>query len=573
MSLSNTAVPIEYGKFRDKVLNGEIPVNEEVSQQMNIIDYLISSPEYYYDDTAIDGFIKFCESEMTLKDGSDLKLLPSFKLWAEDILSWFYFVEERVYNQKKHRYETVIKKKRLRNKQYLIVGRGAAKTMYVALIQMYINVVDGESTHQVVVSPTMKQSEETLMPIRTALSRRRGPLLSYMTEGSVMSNKTNKVKLASTKKGIENFVTNSLIEIRPMSIDKLQGLGIKMATVDEWLSGHVKEDVIGALEQGASKVDDYLIIAISSEGTVRNGVGDTIKMELKDILKGEVFAPDVSIWHYKLDDVSEVGNPDMWIKANPNLGATVSYTEYEKDVKRAENNPSKRNDILAKRFGIPVEGLSYMFKYESTLCHNYTNMDNLPCALGADLSQGDDFCAFTFLFPLGNFRFGVKCRSYILRSKYNKLPEAMKVKYQEFIKEGSLVIMEGYTLDIDEVYDDLDAHILAHQYTIVSCGYDVYNAEQFKKRYTADYGSNSLFKIRQGFRTESVLLGEIENVALARALIFDQEIMKFCMGNAVALEDINGNRMLSKKRSVEKIDNVSALMDAWGAYKQTLEAF
>lgn len=573
MTLSNTAVPIEYGRFREQVLNGEIPVNEEISLQMNRIDFLIESPEYYYDDEAILGFIRFCENECTLADGSDLTLLPSFKLWAEDLLAWFYFVDEKVWNPSKKRYEYVTVKKRLVNKQYLIVARGAAKSMYASLLQQYILVADTSTTHQVVTAPTMKQAEETMNPARTAISRAKGPLYQFLTQGNIQSNSWNKTKLASTKKGIENFLTNSKIEVRVMSIDKLQGLGTKMNSVDEWLSGKVKEDVIGALEQGASKVDDYIVLATSSEGTTRNGVGDSIKMELQEILIGNYFDPHTSIWHYKLDSLDEIGKPEMWLKANPNLGATVSYETYEKDIKRMEAVPSKRNDILAKRFGIPVEGASYFFKYEDTIPHRRQNFDNMVCALGADLSQGDDFCAFTLIFPLGNGFFGVKTRSYVSDLKVRKLNIAMRQKYQEFIDEGTLIVMEGAVLDMKEVYRDMDNWLIEHQYTVVSFGYDPYNSAELVESWTQEHGSYGLTVVRQGARTESVPLGEIEHMATERLLIFDEELMKFAMGNSIALEDNNGNRKLSKMRNSEKIDNVAALLDAWVAYKRFQEAF
>lgn len=573
MALSNTAVPIEYGKFRQLVLNGEIPVNEEVSLQMNRIDFLIESPDYYYDDEAIGGFIKFCETELTLADGGDLNLLPSFKLWAEDLLAWYYFVDEKVWNPVKKRYEIVTKKKRLVNKQYLIVARGAAKSMYASCIQQYFLVVDTSTTHQVVTAPTMKQAEETMNPARTAISRARGPLFQFLTEGNINSNTWSKVKLASTKKGIENFLTNSKIEVRVMSIDKLQGLGQKVSSVDEWLSGKVKEDVIGALEQGASKVEDYVIVATSSEGTTRNGVGDTIKLELQDILRGDYFDPHTSIWYYKLDHISEVGMPEMWLKANPNLGATVSYDTYQKDVDRMEAVPSKRNDILAKRFGIPVEGASYFFSYEDTLVHRKQNFYGMLCAMGADLSQGDDFTAFTFLFPLGNGAFGVKTRSYVSDLKVRKLDKAMRDKYQEFIDEGSLIVMEGAVLDMLEVYRDLEEHTVENQYSVMAFGYDPYNAKDLVDSWVKEHGDYGLTKVIQGARTESVPLGELGHLASERLLLFDEELMKFAMGNAIAVEDLNGNRKLSKKRDSEKIDNVAALLDAWVAYKRFQEAF
>lgn len=573
MVLSNTAVPIYYGEFREKVLSGEIPVNREISQEMNRIDHLIESPEFYYDDEAIEGFIEFCEVELTLNDGGDLTLLPSFKLWAESALSWFYFIEENKWNPKKRKKELVTTKKRLVNKQYLIVARGAAKSMYASLMQAYELIINPTTTHQVVTAPTMKQAEETMGPLRTAVSRSKGPLLQFLTEGSVLSNTYSKTKLASTKKGVENFLTNSLLEVRVMSIDKLQGLGIKMASVDEWLSGRVKEDVIGALEQGATKVSDYLILATSSEGTERNGVGDTIKMELQSILNGDYYAPHYSIWYYKLDNVEEVSDPSMWEKANPNIGATVSYETYEKEVARMEKIPSQRSDILAKRFGIPTEGLSYFFTYEDTLVHPPKNFDGLECTMGVDLSQGDDFTAFTFLFPLGNGSFGVKTRSYVSSLKVMKLPKAMKNKYQEFIDEGSLMVMEGAYLNMEEVMDDLEEHIDQRQYTITAVGYDPYGANYFTERWARSFGDFGMEVVRQGARTESVPLGELGHLATDRKLIFDEELMKFAMGNAVAIEDNNGNRKLSKKRDSEKIDNVAALLDAWVAFVRNQEAF
>lgn len=573
MTLSNTAVPIEYGRFREQVLRGEIPVNEEISMQMNRIDFLIESPDYYYDDEAIIGFINFCENECTLADGSDLILLPSFKLWAEDALAWFYFVKEKVWNQIEGRFVYITKKKRLVNKQYLIVARGGAKSMYASLIQQYFLVADTSTTHQVVTAPTMKQAEETMNPARTAISRSRGPLYKFLTQGNIQSNSWNKTKLASTKKGIENFLTNSKIEVRVMSIDKLQGLGTKINSVDEWLSGKVREDVIGALEQGASKVDDYFILATSSEGTTRNGVGDTIKMELQDILRGKYLDPHTSIWHYKIDDMAEVGMPEMWMKANPNLGATISYETYAKDVARMENVPSERNDILAKRFGVPVEGASYFFKYEDTLPHKPQNFDGMICAMGGDMSQGDDFTAFTFLFPLGGGRFGIKTRSYVSELKVRKLDKAMFQKYQEFIAEGTLQVMDGAVLDMKEVYRDLDDFIIEHQYTVISFGFDPYNAHEIVESWTREHGEYGLTKVIQGFRTESVPIGEIGNMASDRLLIFDEELMKFAMGNSIVIEDANKNRKLSKMRGEEKIDNVAALLDAWVAYKRFQEAF
>ena len=573
MGLSNTAVPIEYGKFREKVVRGEIPVNTEVSMQMNRIDFLIESPDYYYDDDAIMGYINFCENELTLADGGDLILLESFKLWAEDLLAWYYFIDEKIWNPKLKRYEIRTKKKRLTNKQYLIVSRGGAKSMYASTIQNYFLVADTSTTHQVVTAPTMKQAEETMNPMRTAISRSRGPLFKFLTQGNIQSNSWSKVKLASTKKGVENFLTNSKVEVRVMSIDKLQGLGTKINSVDEWLSGKVKEDVIGALEQGASKVDDYVILATSSEGTTRNGVGDTIKLELQDILRGDYFDPHTSIWHYKLDDISEVGQPEMWLKANPNLGSTVSYETYEKDVSRMEAVPSERNDILAKRFGIPVEGASYFFAYDDTLLHGPQNFDDMVCAMGGDLSQGDDFCAFSFLFPLGNGFFGVKTRSYVSELKVRKLDKAMRDKYQEFIDEGSLIIMDGAILNMMEVYRDLDDYIIEHQYTVITFGYDPYNAKDLIEIWNKEHGEYGTTVVRQGAKTESVPLGELGNMASERLLLFDEELMKFAMGNAIAVEDTLGNRKLSKKRDSEKIDNVAALLDAWIAYKRFQEAF
>lgn len=573
MVLSNTAVPIEYGKFRDQVLRGEIPVNKYISMEMNRIDHLIESPEFYYDDEAIKGWINFCENEMTLVDGSDVMLLDSFKLWGESLLSWFYFPEERVYNQKRHRYEMVSVKRRLVNKQYLIVGRGAAKSMYDSYMSAYGLIADTATTHQIVTAPKMKLAEETMSPIRTAIARSRGPLLQFLADGSIRSNTWSKVKLASTKKGIENFMTNSLLEVRPMTIDKLQGLRSKYNVVDEWLSGKIKEDVIGAIEQGASKIDDYWIIATSSEGTARNGVGDTIKMELVDILNGTYYAPNVSIWYYRLDDISEVANPDMWLKANPNLGITVSYEAYQRDVDRAEAQPATRNDMLAKRFGIPVEGYTYFFVYEETLPHRPQNFDGMLCSMGADLSQGDDFCAFTFLFPLGNKKFGVKTRAYVSESKIRKLPLATKNKYDEFVKEGTLVIMDSSILDMLLVEDDLEDFINEHGYEAITMGYDPYNARQFVEQWSQKNGDYGIEKVIQGAKTESVPLGEIKNLAYNRELVFDEQLMEFAMGNSVAIQDNNGNYKLSKLRSDEKIDNVAALIDAWVAFKRNQEAF
>ena len=580
MSLSNTATPIYYGMFRESVINGEIPVNQEVAMQMNLIDALIESPKFYYDDEAINGFIAFCEEEMTLTDGTDLHLLDTFKLWAEDALSWFYFVELSVYepNANGHggRYVRKLKKKRLRNKQYLIVGRGAAKSLYDSLMQAYTLVVDVSTTHQVTTAPTMKLAEEVMSPIKTAIARSRGPLFDFLTEGSLQNttgSRAKRQKLAPTKLGIQNFLTNSLLEIRAMSIDKLQGLRVKLATVDEWLSGDVREDVVGAIEQGASKVDDYLIIATSSEGTVRNGPGDEIKMELMKILKGDYVNPHVSIWWYRLDDIKEVNDPEMWIKANPNLGKTVTYETYQLDVERAENAPAARNDILAKRFGIPMEGFTYFFTYEETLPHKRQTFWQLPCAMGADLSQGDDFCAFTFLFPLSRDEFGVKTRCYISSLKLMKLPGAMRRKYDEFVEEGSLIVLEGTILDMDVVYDDLDDFIENSEYDVRCFGYDPYNAKAFVERWTRENGEFGVEKVIQGSKTESVPLGELKTLAEERLLLFDEALMQFCMGNCITMEDTNGNRKLLKKRYDQKIDSVAALLDAWVAYKLNKEAF
>ena len=579
MALSNTAVPLYYGQFRDAVIRGDIPVNKEISMEMNRIDDLIANPGVFYDDKAIDGYIKFCENELTLTDGSDLFLLDSFKLWAEQVFGWYYFVERSVYEPGKGFVKKMIKK-RLTNKQYLIVARGAAKSMYDSSIQGYTLVVDPTTTHQITTSPTMKQSEEVMSPLRTAIARHRGPLFKFMTEGSLQNttgSKANRVKLASTKLGIQNFLTNSLLEIRPMAINKLQGLRCKIATVDEWLSGDLREDPIAAIEQGASKIDDYLIIASSSEGTVRNGSGDTIKMELMSILKGEYKNPHVSIWYYKLDDIKEVElgkeNPDIWLKANPNLGKTVSYETYLLDVERAENAPAARNDILAKRFGIPMEGYTYFFTYAETLPHRYCDYRGMTCAVGADLSQGDDFCAFTFLFPLSDGSFGVKTRSYISSRTYERLPLARRLKYDEFMKEGSLIVMDCIVLDMDQIYDDLDQHIEDFQYDAVCFGYDPYNASKFAERWATEHGAYGLLMVKQGARTESVPLGELKKLAEDRMLIFDELLMTFAMGNCITLEDTNGNRKLLKKRYDQKIDNVSALMDAYVAYKEFKEAF
>ena len=581
MGLSNTATPIYYGRFREAVLRGEIPVNREISQEMNRIDSLIANPNIYYDDQAVEGFIRYCEGELTLTDGSDLHLLDSFKLWAEQIFGWYYFVERSVYVPSKENhgghYEKRQIKKRLTLKQYLIVARGAAKSMYAWCIQSYFLNVDTTTTHQVTTAPTMKQADEVMSPARTAIVRARGPLFKFLTEGSLQNttgSRANRVKLAATKKGIENFLTGSLLEIRPMAINKLQGLRPKISTIDEWLSGDLREDVVGAVEQGASKLEDYLIVAISSEGTVRAGSGDTIKMELADILKGEYYAPHVSIWHYKLDEIEEVADPAMWVKANPNLGLTVSYETYQLDVERAEKAPASRNDILAKRFGIPMEGYTYFFTYEETLPHRRREFWQMPCALGADLSQGDDFCAFTFLFPLGRERYGVKTRSYITELTLMKLPAAMRQKYEEFINEGSLHVMPGNILDVgQDVYEDLDKFVLASEYDVRCVGYDPYNAKEFITRWEAENGPFGIEKVIQGAKTESVPLGEIKIMAEERLLIFDQSLMSFAMGNAITLEDTNGNRKLLKKRQDEKIDNVAALMDAWIAYKVNKEAF
>ena len=580
MALSNTAVPKYYGMFRDAVLRGEIPVCKEISMEMNRIDDLIANPGIWYDDHAIDGFVQYCENELTLTDGEDLHLLDSFKLWAEQVFGWYYFVERSVYEPSPdghggHYVKKTIKK-RLINKQYLIVGRGAAKSMYASCIQnFYIN-VDTSTTHQITTAPTMKQAEEVMSPIRTSIIRARGPLMQFLTDGSIQNttgSKANRVKLASTKKGIENFLTGSLLEIRPMSIDKLQGLRVKIASVDEWLSGDIREDVIGAIEQGASKNDDYLIIAISSEGTVRNGSGDTIKMELMDILKGDYINPHVSIWWYKLDSLEEVSDPDMWLKANPNLGKTVSYETYQLEVDRAENAPAARNDILAKRFGIPMEGYTYYFTYEETLPHRKRDYWKMPCSLGADLSQGDDFCAFTFLFPLAGGRFGIKTRNYITERTLMKLPSAMRYKYDQFIKEGSLIVMSGAVLDMMEVYDDLDNHIIQCEYDVRSFGFDPYNAKEFVERWQTENGAYGIEKVIQGAKTESVPLGELKKLSEERLLLFDEELMTFAMGNCITLEDTNGNRKLLKKRYEQKIDAVAAMMDAYIAYKLNKEAF
>ena len=578
--LSNTAVPIYYGQFRDAVLRGEIPVCRNISMEMNRIDSLIANPGIYYDDEAINGFIAFCENELTLTDGSDLKLLDTFKLWAEQVFGWYYFVEQSVWEEDPngHGGQFVRKwvKKRLTNKQYLIVARGAAKSMYGSCIQNYFLNVDRSTTQQITTAPTMAQAEEILSPIRTAIARSRGPLFQFLTEGSLQNttgSRANRQKLASTKKGIENFLTGSILEIRPMSISKLQGRRDKIATVDEWLSGDIREDCIGAIEQGAMKNDDYLIVAMSSEGTVRNGAGDDIKMELMKILKGEYINPHVSIWYYQLDSLDEVANPAMWMKAQPNLGKTVSYDVYQLEVERAEKAPAARNDILAKRFGIPMDGYTYFFSYEETLCHPRRAYWEMPCAMGADLSQGDDFCAFTFLFPLNGGAFGVKTRSYISSLTYSRLQPAMRLKYDEFIQEGTLVVMEGTVLDIPQVYDDLDAHIRACKYDVCCFGYDPYNAKDFVERWISENGAFGVEKVIQGSRTESVPLGELKKLSEERMLFFDEGIMSFAMGNCITLEDTNGNRKLLKKRYDQKIDNVAAMMDAYIAYKLNREAF
>ena len=586
MSLSNTATPIYYGQFRDAVIRGEIPVNREISMEMNRIDDLIANPGIWYDDEAINGFIAFCENELTLTNGEDLHLLDSFKLWSEQIFGWYYFVERSVYvpSPDGHggHYEKKRIKKRLVNKQYLIVARGSAKSMYASCIQNYFLNVDTSTTHQVTTAPTMAQAEEVMSPIRTAITRARGPLYKFLTEGSLHNttgSRANRCQLASTKKGIQNFLTGSILEVRPMSVDKLQGLRVKIATVDEWLSGDVREDPIGALEQGAAKEqgsaenNDYLIVAISSEGTVRNGSGDTIKMELSDILKGEYYNPHVSIWWYKLDDIEEVNNPDMWLKANPNLGKTVTYETYQLEVERAEKNPAARNDILAKRFGIPMEGYTYYFTYEETLPHRKREFWKMPCALGADLSQGDDFCAFTFLFPLSNGGFGVKTRNYITELTLMKLPAAMRTKYDQFMKEGSLVVMPGTVLDMMEVYEDLDNHISEREYDVRCFGFDPYNAREFVERWERENGPFGIEKVIQGAKTESVPLGELKKLSEERMLLFDEDLMTFAMGNCITIEDTNGNRKLLKKRYDQKIDAVAAMMDAYIAFKLNREAF
>lgn len=580
MALSNTAVPKYYGMFRDAVIRGEIPVNREVAMEMCRIDALIQNPRYYYDDEPVERWIRYCESELTLTDGSDLHLLDTFKLWGEQVFGWYYFVERSVYvphDDGHNGYYTLKKiRKRLINKQYLIVGRGAAKSIYDSCIQSYFNVADPETTHQITTAPTMKQAEEIMNPIRTAITRARGPLFKLLTDGSLQNttgSKANRTKLASTKKGIENFLTNSLIEVRPMSINKLQGLRCKIATVDEWLSGDIREDVIGSIEQGASKNDDWLIIATSSEGTVRNGSGDTIKMELMNILKGEYVNPHVSIWWYKLDSIDEVANPDMWPKANPNLGKTVTYETYQLDVERAENAPATRNDILAKRFGIPMEGYTYYFTYEETLPHRKRDYWNLPCAMGADLSQGDDFCSFSFLFPLSNGCFGIKTRNYISSLTLMKLPAAMRIKYDQFMKEGSLFVLEGAVLDMMQVYEDIYNHIMEMGYDVRCFGYDPYNAKDFVERWVTENGPYGVEKVIQGVKTESVPLGELKKLSEERMLLFDEDLMTFAMGNCIVMEDTNGNRKLLKKRYEAKIDAVASTMDAFIAYKLNRDAF
>ena len=576
MALSNTATPKYYGQFRDAVMSGKIPICKEVELEMYRIDALIDNPDYWYDNRAVEGFIHFCENEMTLTDGEDLHLLDSFKLWAEEIFGWYYYKERSVYDPELGRYVQKTIKKRLINKQYLIVARGAAKSMYAACIQSYFLNIDTSTTHQITTAPTMKQSEEVLSPIRTAITRARGPLFDFLTEGSLQNttgSKANRQKLASTKKGIENFLTGSLLEIRPMSIDKLQGLNSRINTVDEWLSGDVREDVIGALEQGASKNDDYLIVAISSEGTVRNGSGDTVKMELAKILKNEYRNDHVSIWWYKLDSIDEVGQPDKWLKANPNLGFTVTYETYQLDVERAEQNPAVRNDILAKRFGIPLEGYTYYFTYEETLIHRRRNFWQMPCSLGADLSQGDDFCSFTFLFPLGDDTFGIKTRNYISSRTLKKLPGAMRTKYEDFLKEGSLIVLEGTVLDIDQVYEDLDQYIIDSEYDVRCFGYDPYGAKEFVARYELENSPYGIVKVPQGSKTESIPLGELKKFSEDRRLLFDEKIMSFAMGNCITMEDSNGNRKLYKRKREHKIDCVAAMMDAYVAWKANKDYF
>lgn len=585
MALSNTAVPYYYGQFRDAVIRGEIPISNEIAMEMQRIDELIADPQYYYDDKAINGFIAFCENELVLTDGSDLHLLDSFKLWAESIFGWYEFVEKTIPEPDGRggtHYVTKTIKKRLIKKQYLIVARGAAKSMYASCIQNYFLCIDKTSSHQITTAPTMPQAEEVMSPIRTAITRSRGPLYTFLTDGSINNttgSKANRQKLCPTKKGIQNFLTGSLLEVRPMTIDKLQGLRVRVATIDEWLSGDVREDVVGAIEQGAAKEqggganDDYLIVAISSEGTVRNGSGDTIKMELMSILKGDYKAPHTSIWWYKLDDIKEVNDPRYWMKANPNIGITVSYETYQSDVEKAEANPAARNDILAKRFGIPMEGYTYFFTYAETLVHRKRSYWQMACSMGADMSQGDDFCAFTFMFPIGNGQFGIKTRSYITTLSYSRLPRALKAKYDEFIAEGSLIVMEGTILDLMNVFDDLDEYITKNEYDVRCFGYDPYYAKEFVERWERENGPFGIEKVPQGARTESVPLGELKNLAGERMLLFDEQIMSYTMGNAITLEDTNGNRKLYKKRREHKIDNVAAMLDAFVAYKRNLDAF
>ena len=585
MALSNTAVPYYYGQFRDAVMRGEIPISNEIAMEMQRIDELIADPQYYYDDKAINGFIAFCENELVLTDGSDLHLLDSFKLWAESIFGWYEFVEKTIPEPDGRggtHYVTKTIKKRLIKKQYLIVARGAAKSMYASCIQNYFLCIDKTSSHQITTAPTMPQAEEVMSPIRTAITRSRGPLYTFLTDGSINNttgSKANRQKLCPTKKGIQNFLTGSLLEVRPMTIDKLQGLRVRVATIDEWLSGDVREDVVGAIEQGAAKEqggganDDYLIVAISSEGTVRNGSGDTIKMELMSILKGDYKAPHTSIWWYKLDDIKEVNDPRYWMKANPNIGITVSYETYQSDVEKAEANPAARNDILAKRFGIPMEGYTYFFTYAETLVHRKRSYWQMACSMGADMSQGDDFCAFTFMFPIGNGQFGIKTRSYITTLSYSRLPRALKAKYDEFIAEGSLIVMEGTILDLMNVFDDVDAYITKNEYDVRCFGYDPYYAKEFVERWERENGPFGIEKVPQGARTESVPLGELKNLAGERMLLFDEQIMSYTMGNAITLEDTNGNRKLYKKRREHKIDNVAAMLDAFVAYKRNLDAF
>lgn len=576
MTLSNKAVPIYYGKFREKVMRGEIPVNREIALEMHRIDMLIKDPNFYYDDRAVEGYIAFCENELTLTDGGDLHLLDSFKLWAEQVFGWYYFSERKVYSPKQKKFVKKLVKMRLTKKQFIIVARGGAKSMYASTIQAFFLVIDTSTTHQITTAPTMKQAEEVMSPLRTAVARARGPLLKFLTDGSLQNttgSRAARQKLASTKKGIESFLTESIVEIRPMSINKLQGLRPRISTVDEWLSGDIREDVIGAIEQGASKMDDYFILAISSEGTVRNGSGDTMKLELMKILKGEYYAPHVSIFYYKLDSVEEVKYPELWVKAQPNIGETVLYDVYHLEVERAEKAPASRNDILAKRFGIPMEGYTYFFTFQETEPHRPQNFDGLECAMGADLSQGDDFCAFTFLIPLKNERFGIKTRSYISEHTLHKLPLAMRQKYEEFIKEGSLSVFPGTVLDMDQIYDDIEGYIDAHRFDVIAFGYDPYNAKDFVARWEKANGPFGVEKVIQGSKTESVPLGELKKLSERRLLVFDEQLMKFAMGNAITLEDTNGNRKLLKIRQEQKIDNVAALLDAWVAYKLNKEAF